>query len=187
MKLGIHNKFLKIYFLLLSKKFQFYNYLFGFENATKILYTLDKRAVIQILTKNGAKIGTNCDIETPIIFHHCKNFKNLTIGNNCHIGKNSFIDLSEHIEIGNNVTISMKSSLITHLDVGFSSLQSKYPKRREKIHIESDVYIGINCTILMGVRIESNSLIAAGSIVTSNILPYTLAGGIPAKSLKRLI
>ena len=135
MKLGIHNIFLKLYFLLLCKKFEIYNFLFGFENATKILYSVDKRAIIQILRNNGAKIGSNCDIETPIVFHHCKNFNNLTIGSNCHIGKNSFIDLSDCIEIGNNVTISMNTSLITHLDVGHSSLQMKYPKRRENINI----------------------------------------------------
>ena len=48
----------------LSKK------LFGFDNATKILYSCLKESVIPILRSNGASVGNNCDIESPLIFHN---------------------------------------------------------------------------------------------------------------------
>jgi acetyltransferase-like isoleucine patch superfamily enzyme len=52
------------------------------------------------------------------------------------------------------------------------------------VTIEDDVWIGSNAIILPGVRIGKGSVIGAGSIVTSDIPPYALAYGTPAKVMK---
>lgn len=52
------------------------------------------------------------------------------------------------------------------------------------IILEEDVWIGANTVILGGVKIGRGSIIAAGSVVTKNIPPYSIAGGTPAKVIK---
>lgn len=55
-----------------------------------------------------------------------------------------------------------------------------------KIHIKKNVWIGANATILQGVTIGENSVIAAGAVVSKDIPANVVAGGIPAKVLKQL-
>jgi acetyltransferase-like isoleucine patch superfamily enzyme len=52
--------------------------------------------------------------------------------------------------------------------------------------IEDDVWIGTHCIILKGVRVGRGAVIAAGSVVTRDVPPFTLAGGVPARVLKAL-
>ena len=53
------------------------------------------------------------------------------------------------------------------------------------IVIEDKVWIGINSTILPGVKIGYGAIVGAGSVVTKDVPPYTVAGGIPAKPIKK--
>ena len=117
---------------------------------------------------------------------------------NCDCGKNIFIgndftgnfnltilDIRE-VYIGNNVMIG-PNTLITTVGHPLS------PKGRRQYHasampvrIGNDVWIGGNVTILPGVTIGNNVVVAAGAVVTKDIPDNTLVGGIPAKKLKDL-
>jgi acetyltransferase-like isoleucine patch superfamily enzyme len=158
----------------------------GFENANAFLRSVDKNSLMPILKKNGARIGENCDIEAPVIFHNCLDYSNLVIGNSCHIGKNCFFDLRDKVIINDNAVISMQSSFITHIDLGYSELHYLFPANHAPIVIKKNVFIGANTTILKGVTIDEGSFIAAGSVVNKNILPFTMVGGVPAKFIKKL-
>ncbi len=59
------------------------------------------------------------------------------------------------------------------------------PSVHKDITIGDDVWVGANCVITAGVTIGTGSVIAAGSVVTKDIPPYTIAGGVPAKPLKK--
>ena len=50
--------------------------------------------------------------------------------------------------------------------------------------IEEDVWFGANVTILKGVTIGRSSIIAAGAVVTKDVPPYSIVGGVPAKVIK---
>lgn len=50
--------------------------------------------------------------------------------------------------------------------------------------VEEDVWIGCNVTLLSGAHLGRSSVIAAGAVVTSDIPPYCIAGGVPAKPIK---
>lgn len=50
--------------------------------------------------------------------------------------------------------------------------------------VEEDVWIGCNVTLLSGAHLGRSSVIAAGAVVTNNIPPYCIAGGVPAKPIK---
>lgn len=54
-----------------------------------------------------------------------------------------------------------------------------------QIVIEDDVWIGYNAIILGGVTIGTGAVIAAGAVVTENVEPYSIVGGVPAKLIKK--
>ncbi len=184
--LGLYKKYrfliagINLYRFWLRKK------LIGFDVANIFIQRVDKYSLILILKKNGATIGDHCDIETSQVFHNCKDYSNFYVGNNCHIGKNCFFDLRDSITISDNVVISMNCTFITHIDMSKAVLREIYPTEKKSIVIMSNAYIGVNSTLLMGIQIGQNSFIAAGSLITKNVEPDSLVGGIPARQIKNL-
>jgi len=165
-------------------KYEFIFKLFGFEKANLYLKNVSKTALKKILKKHKASIGKDCDIETGLTFHNCKDFSNLIVGNNCHIGKNCFFDLRDKVIIGNNVVISMQCTFITHIDMSKSPLTKLYPPQQAPIIIEDGCYLGVGTTVLKGVSIGRRSFVAARSLVLNNV--EKLVGGVPAVTIKVL-
>jgi len=157
--------------------------LFGFENACNYLKKLSNSCVIIILRLRGATVGKNCDIQSGLIFHNCTNFKNLSIGDNCHIGKDCFFDLRDRVNIGENVVISMRSILITHMDMSKSVLSKTYPATSAPITIGDNTYIGCGVTILMGCSIGACAVIAACTLVRHDVADMAKVAGVPARKI----
>jgi acetyltransferase-like isoleucine patch superfamily enzyme len=186
-----------IFFFFFSKLFsyhkiftvKFYNIVirqYGIDQAVRIFSFLDNRTYASILKKLGANIGNNVRIVTPIHLANCSDqLKQLQIGDNCHIGKDVFFDMTGPISIGDNVTISMRSTLITHMNVGDVKMSDKSLYNKSKgVVIESNVYIGCGAIILDDVRVGKNSMVGAGAVVTQSIPSNSLAVGVPAKVKK---
>ena len=121
--------------------------------------------------------------------------------NEIKIGKNFYIGRYSQIEcdsiIGNNVIFANCVALVGKYDhnyqqIGTSTrLASKIRDKdynwkglTSKIFIEDDVWIGYGAIIMSGVKIGRGSIIAAGSLVTRDIEPYSIVGGNPAKFIK---
>jgi acetyltransferase-like isoleucine patch superfamily enzyme len=51
--------------------------------------------------------------------------------------------------------------------------------------IEDDVWFGARVTILMGIRVGRGAIVAAGAVVTRDVPPYTIVGGVPARPIRR--
>lgn len=134
----------------------------------------------------GARVGARAHIYSPLVLHNTK-FSRLSVGANCHIGRGVLLDLADEIEIGDNVTISMNAMLITHLDLGSSPLAvSEFPAESAPIRIGSGSYVGAGATILHGVTLGENCVIAAGAVVRKDVPPNSVVAGIPGQVIRTL-
>jgi acetyltransferase-like isoleucine patch superfamily enzyme len=107
----------------------------------------------------------------------------LRVGNRSNIGANCYIGCSGGIEIGENVMMSPGVSLFAE---NHNFVRTDIPMKdqgvtRKMIVIEDDCWLASGSTILAGVRVGRGSVVAAGAVVTSDVPPYAIAGGVPAK------
>ena len=100
--------------------------------------------------------------------------ESLKIGNYCSIGPECSFILGGGHELNHLSTYPFK----TYMGI-CSESTIKGP-----IIIDDDVWIGYGATILSGVHIGQGAVIAAGAVVTSDVPPYAIAGGVPAKVIK---
>lgn len=184
--LGLYRKYRLLISYVNLLRFSIRKYLIGFDTANIFLHRVDKASVQLILINNGATIGENCDIGTGLTFHNCNNYSNLKIGDNCHIGKNCFFDLRDEIIIKENVVISMQCTFITHIDMEKSELSKLYPAKSRKIVIDKNCYLGAKVTLIMGCKLGESCLVASNSLVNKDVASFTVVGGIPAKSIKKI-
>lgn len=109
---------------------------------------------------------------------------NLLIGNHVYINAGVGIAASKEIVIGDNVKIGPRTSIF---DSNYHRMDSADKgELSKKITIGNNVWIGADCTILPGVTIGQNSVIAAKSTVNKDIPDNVLAGGSPAKPIREL-
>lgn len=183
---GIITSFRRAVLQYYRHSFRVRKFLFGFQPAIQLLSSCPAKAIELILKDYGAQIGDCCDINAHLIFINCSDFSKLTIGPYTHIGKMVFFDLLDEIVIGQKVTISMKTTLLTHQDLGHSALKELYPAQKGRICIADNCYIGTCSTILQGVELGEGCMVAAGSVVTKSFPPYSFVAGMPAKAIRRL-
>ncbi len=111
-------------------------------------------------------------------------------GKNLKIGKNVFINSGCHFQDQGGITIG-DSCLIGHCVVMATLNHGAAPEDRASLYpapiiLGKNVWVGANATILQGVEIGDNAIIAAGAVVTKNVLENTVVGGVPAKPLKSI-
>ena len=112
----------------------------------------------------------------------------LEIGNNVHVNNYSRIVALEKITIGNNVTIAQFVSILDH-DHKFELINDKLELdgyTTSPINIGNNVWISDKVTILKGVCIGDNVVIAANSVVNKDIPSNSIFGGVPARLLKKI-
>ena len=117
---------------------------------------------------------------------NCDNGKNIHVGDHFLANYNvTILDIGP-VRIGNDVMIG-PGTVITTVNHPMS------PKGRRAhlgimrpVTIGNDVWIGCNCTILPGVTIGNNVVVAAGAVVTKDVPDNSLVGGVPAKVIRTL-
>jgi acetyltransferase-like isoleucine patch superfamily enzyme len=91
------------------------------------------------------------------------------------------VSLGKYVMFGARVTIVGKDHRFDL--VGTPAIFSGRPPALQTT-IDDDVWIGANSTIIAGVCIGRGAIVAAGSVVTRNVEPYSIVGGVPAKHLR---
>ncbi len=113
--------------------------------------------------------------------------ENIYIGDDSHVNhycclwasRNSTITIGNNGLMGPGVKIMSSNHGIQKNEV--IRVQTYTEK---SVEIGNDVWLGANSVVVAGVKIGDGAVIAAGSVVTRNIPPYSIAGGIPAKVIK---
>lgn len=137
----------------------------------------------------GVRIGKNVVVHSTAFFNYYhRGFSALKIGDSCFIGDGALLDLAHEIVMFDNVTIAERVTLLTHTNVGYRDhpLQSHFPPVVKPVVLEQGAFVGASATILPGVTIGECAFVAAGSVVTKDVPPRTLVGGVPARVIRQI-
>ena len=154
------------------------------------------------LTKGGMiALGENCvlcskseanfaGVNHPVILALLRPGAELNIGDNTGISGGSFC-AAKSVTIGKGCLIGA-NALVTDCD--FHAIKPEGRRHNsnpddigcEPVVIEDNVWLGANVTVLKGVTIGRNTVVAAGSVVTKSLPPNVVAGGSPAKVIRDL-
>jgi acetyltransferase-like isoleucine patch superfamily enzyme len=108
----------------------------------------------------------------------------LQIGDGVYINSGVSICAQQSVQIGNNCAIG-NNTLI--MDTDFHNVDDhRQGGTASPVVIEDDVWIAARVTILKGVRIGRGAVVAAGAVVTKDVAPRTLVGGVPARLIRNL-
>lgn len=112
------------------------------------------------------------------------NPENVRIGKQCTLNEGvMLISKNEPIIIGDHVRISAKA-LITSAGLMVDRIGIPHKHVSRTVTIEEGVWIGAGARIMPGVVVGRRSVIAAGSVVTKDVSPFTVVGGVPAKKIR---
>jgi len=144
-------------------------------------YAVIKRFLLNIA---GAKIGKCVHIYPGVRIYVPKG---LIIGNNVSISSYVVITTAGKVTIGDNVLIGYGAKILSANHRIPGGLGTIYGAGHvcKPVVIEDDVWIGANVIVLPGVTLGKGCVVAAGSVVSRNIAPYSIVGGIPAVYIRR--
>ena len=139
----------------------------------------------------GAVIGKGSRI-----WHWVHICKGAVIGSNCSFGQNVFVGnkvvIGDNVKIQNNVSVYDNVTLEDHVFCGPSMVFTNVYNPRSEISrkaeylttkVKKGATLGANCTIICGSTIGEYAFIGAGAVITSDIKPFALMAGVPAKQI----
>ena len=153
-----------------------------------------------IFAENGRiEIGKGSCIRGSLIIDRPNG--QIVVGEKCYIGTGTKIWASENIKIGNHVLIAHNCNIFdndTHPtdylerredaeNIIFMAKREHFPSLKTgQITIKDDAWIGCNSIVLKGVTVGEGAIVAAGSVVTQDVMPWTVVAGNPAKVVKNI-
>lgn len=144
---------------------------------------IPSKRIRKLIAKAYIKIGKNSTLRLKVEFLNMTLKKNIIIGDNVTINPYCLLDgRSSKIIIGNNVDIARGTMIYT---LQHDPDSDYFETEGGDVIIEDYVWIGSRVIILPGVTIGRGSVIASGAVVTKDIPPMSIAGGLPAKVLRK--
>ena len=153
----------------LKYRIKLYKTRIKWKNLNKHNYTSLKALTNIDLIKVGVKTYGELNVNSS------NNISKLYIGNFCSIASEVLFLLNSEHPLNYISTYPFKVKVLSESSESLS---------KGDIVVDDDVWIGCNSTIMSGVHIGQGAVIAAGSIVTKDVPPYAVAGGVPAKVIK---
>jgi acetyltransferase-like isoleucine patch superfamily enzyme len=145
--------------------------------------SLGSKITITVLD-NNIQLSNNVAIRNNVIIG---GRGELTIGRNTVINEQSIIACYEKVEIGEDVMFAPRCYVLD-IDHAYSNKEipiSKQGYKTSPVKIGDGVWLGTQVVVTRGVVIGEGAIVAANSVVTKDIPPYTIAAGIPAKVIKK--
>lgn len=150
-----------------------------------VWHFLEKKLLAKMITACGKNVHIPGDVK---LYGY-----DISMGDNVIIGSGSVLMCADApIRIGNNVMFGPRVTVITgdhRIDyvgkVMFDvTVADKLSENDMPVVFEGDNWIGANATILKGVTVGEGAVVAAGALVTKDVAPYTVVGGVPARYIK---
>ncbi|HUV46705.1 MAG TPA: acyltransferase [Candidatus Bathyarchaeia archaeon] len=126
---------------------------------------------------SGIKIGRGSTIHMWARFYQPRN---ISIGQDTIIGDHCFLDGRAPLRIGNHVAIASQV-LIYNSEHDVNS--PDFLPTEEAVNIDDYCFIGARAIILPGVKIAKGAVVAAGAVVTKDVSPLLIVGGVPARQI----
>ena len=142
------------------------------------------RARLDILPFNKFVLGDKAIVEDFSVINN--GVGDVNIGDRTIIGLSSVV--IGPVNIGNDVMLA-QHVVISGLNHGYEDTSippSQQATSKKTVNIMDNVWIGANATILPGVTIGENSIVASGAVVTKDVPDNTIVGGVPAKATKTI-
>ena len=125
----------------------------------------------------------------------------IRVGNHCYIGEQTRVWAADSISIGDRVLIAHLTTILDNLTHPLDAkerhqhyrdiIESGHPTdvnlAAKPVRIEDDAWIGCSVVILPGVKVGRGAIVGAGSVVTSEVPPFSLVVGNPARVVRDLI
>lgn len=177
-----------IFFQRLSKRIEEQNHIMGNVNFHKGTYISGSKLTGDVNLSKGCRvyksyiegkveIGDFTSIWGPNI-HITSKINKVLIGKFCSIARNVSIQEYNH-----------KTNLPSTYHINYNVLEQQVSRKdlssKGNIEIGNDVWIGAGAVILSGVKIGDGVIVGANAVVTKDVLPYSIVGGNPAKTIKK--
>lgn len=147
---------------------------------------------INAMSKRGVVFGNKVTVGAHALIRPSNYYggavgEGLVVGDNSNIGPFAYIGCSGFIRIGKNVMMGPRVGLYAENHV-FD--RTDIPMRdqgvsRKYVIIEDDCWLGANSVVLAGVTIGNGAIVSAGSVVTKDVPPMSIVGGVPARVLRQ--
>ncbi len=135
----------------------------------------------------GLKIDGSCVLWGPLTIRPIGGAKNIFIGRGTFINSNARfgvpsapVSIGRNVQVGPNVSFETVSHGLVYI-TGKGRGDTILP-----ITVEDEVWIGAGAIITGGVTIGKGAVVAAGAVVTKDVAPLTVVGGVPAKFIKSI-
>ena len=126
----------------------------------------------------GIRVGRKTHLSMRLFFTGYHNRCDVSIGDNCVINREVYVDGRVGVHIGDNVNVSFQCCLLT---VSHDPNLPTFPAAGAPINVKDHAWLGLRAIILPGVTIGEGAVVAAGSVVTKSVPDYTIVAGVPAR------
>ena len=132
---------------------------------------------LMIVKLSGVVIGKNTRINMGVRLYDPNN---IVIGEDCVVGEGVVLDGRDKLIIGDHVDIASEVMIYnSQHDIN----SDKFEAVSSPVAVGDYVFIGPRAILLPGVTVGEGAVIAAGAVVTKDVEPYTIVGGVPAKPI----
>lgn len=156
------------------------NLFFKYKYPNTVIHTMNisRAAVLEqhVTISEGVIIGANVKIERYSYVNRYTEIGSAEIGKFCSIASFCSIGVDNHPTDWISTSPLLKSAI--------KSMCIGYIDEMERPIIGNDVWIGAHAVVLKGVHIGDGAIVAAGAVVTKDVPPYAIVGGVPAKVIK---
>ena len=145
------------------------------------------RVRVRLYRMLGIGVGRETIIAGPITFAGSGNAPSqLRMGSGCFINSNVYIDASAAVTLGDGVYMGHHVMVVTSGHAIGRAARRAGTLERAPVTVGDGAWLGARATLLPGVTIGAGAVVAAGAVVTKDIPPHTVVGGVPARVIRAL-